>query len=102
MGACYGLAGLAIFITVLIFNLLGDTVRDLLNPKQKRRSIKEDLALVEHLCDTVAVMHKGELVETGKADEVIRNPKQEYTKLLLASVFPVGPTEEWAVPEYPR
>lgn len=33
--------GLAIFITVLIFNLLGDTVRDMLDPKQKRRTIKD-------------------------------------------------------------
>ena len=33
--------GIAIFITVLIFNLLGDTIRDILDPKQKRRSIKE-------------------------------------------------------------
>lgn len=32
--------GLAIFITVVIFNLLGDTVRDILDPKQKRRTIK--------------------------------------------------------------
>ncbi|MDD5953154.1 MAG: ABC transporter permease [Oscillospiraceae bacterium] len=35
--------GLAIFITVLIFNLLGDTVRDILDPKQKRRSLKDNL-----------------------------------------------------------
>ena len=33
--------GLAIFVTVVIFNLLGDTVRDLLDPKQKRRSLKD-------------------------------------------------------------
>lgn len=41
--------GIAIFITVLIFNLLGDTVRDLLDPKQKRRSIKESLHHMKHL-----------------------------------------------------
>lgn len=33
--------GLAIFVTVLIFNLLGDSIRDLLDPKQKRRGIKD-------------------------------------------------------------
>ncbi len=32
--------GLAIFITVVIFNLLGDTIRDILDPTQKRRTVK--------------------------------------------------------------
>ena len=41
--------GLAIFITVLIFNLLGDTVRDLLDPKQKRRSIKGEFIKIPKL-----------------------------------------------------
>lgn len=64
--------------------------------------ICHDLALVKNICDTVVVMRNGRLVETGTAQEVIGNPKQEYTKLLLASVFPVDPTEEWSVPEYQR
>lgn len=41
--------GIAIFITVLIFNLLGDTVRDLLDPKQKRRSIQDSFAKIQKL-----------------------------------------------------
>ena len=41
--------GLAIFITVVIFNLLGDTVRDILDPKQKRRSITNNMKKVKNL-----------------------------------------------------
>ena len=41
--------GLAIFITVVIFNLLGDTVRDILDPKQKRRSIKNNMKKVKNI-----------------------------------------------------
>ena len=41
--------GLAIFITVVIFNLLGDTVRDILDPKQKRRSITSNMKKVKNM-----------------------------------------------------
>ena len=41
--------GLAIFITVVIFNLLGDTVRVILDPKQKRRSITSNMKKVKNI-----------------------------------------------------
>ena len=41
--------GLAIFITVVIFNLLGDTIRDILDPKQKRRSITNNIKKVKNI-----------------------------------------------------
>lgn len=41
--------GLAIFITVVIFNLLGDTVRDILDPQQKRRSITSNMKKVKNI-----------------------------------------------------
>lgn len=49
--------------------------------------ISHDLALVQNLCDHVAVMYKGSVVEQGAADEVIRNPKETYTQMLVDSVF---------------
>ncbi|QAR33754.1 ABC transporter ATP-binding protein [Geovibrio thiophilus] len=45
--------------------------------------ISHDLAVVSFLCDEVIVMNKGKIVERGTADEVIRSPKEEYTKKLL-------------------
>jgi peptide/nickel transport system ATP-binding protein len=47
--------------------------------------ITHDIGLVSDLCDKVAVMYAGQLVESGPADTVLRNPKHPYTKLLLAS-----------------
>lgn len=47
--------------------------------------ITHDLALVSSFCDKVAVMNKGKIVEFGDAREVIKNPKHEYTKLLISS-----------------
>ncbi len=55
--------------------------------------ICHDLALVKNICDTVVVMRHGELVEQGTVSEVIDHPQNDYTKLLLASVFPVHPTD---------
>lgn len=63
--------------------------------------ICHDLALVRNFCNTVVVLRRGEMVETGKTADVIEHPKEKYTKLLLASVFPVDPTEDWEVPESP-
>ncbi len=48
--------------------------------------IAHDLAVVRSVSDRIAVMHRGTIVETGTAEEVYSNPKQEYTKALIASV----------------
>ncbi len=49
--------------------------------------ICHDLALVQQLCDHVLVMYQGRVVEQGAPDEVIQNPKEEYTQILVDSVF---------------
>ena len=46
--------------------------------------ITHDLALVADLADEVAVMYRGELIETGKTGDVFANPKEPYTQGLLA------------------
>lgn len=50
--------------------------------------ISHDLSVVRYLCDRVAVMNRGEIVETGKTEEVFANPAHPYTQTLLASVPP--------------
>ncbi len=47
--------------------------------------ISHDLAAVAAFAQRIAVMEKGELVETGDTDEVLRRPNHDYTKRLLAS-----------------
>ncbi|MGO3042086.1 ABC transporter ATP-binding protein [Ancrocorticia populi] len=47
--------------------------------------ITHDLATARHFSDEIMVLHHGDLVEHGPADEVILNPQDEYTKRLLAA-----------------
>ncbi len=48
--------------------------------------ITHNIAVVEYLADEVAVMYQGRIVEHGSAEQVLRNPQQEYTRALLAAV----------------
>lgn len=49
--------------------------------------ICHDIALVQQFCDRVLVLYKGGIVEQGKPDEVIRNPRNDYTKRLIESIL---------------
>ena len=49
--------------------------------------ISHDLKVVQHICDRIAVMHKGKIVEIGSAAELIQNPKHEYTKKLMQDLL---------------
>ena len=66
----------------------------LLNELRKQRGknlsilfICHDISLVQQFCDRVLVMYRGEIVEEGKPDAVIRAPKNDYTKRLIDSVL---------------
>ena len=52
--------------------------------------ISHDLRVIRHLCDRVAVMYKGEIVEAGPTERVFKNPQHEYTKQLISAI----PTRE--------
>ncbi|MCP3978183.1 MAG: ABC transporter ATP-binding protein [bacterium] len=56
--------------------------------------IAHDLRLVEHICDRVAVMYLGQIVEEGPAREVYDDPKHPYTRALLASTPTLDPGSE--------
>ena len=65
---------------------------DLLRDLQKKHDlaylfISHDLKVVRALCNYVIVMHNGKVVEEGPADEIFANPKDDYTKALLAAAF---------------
>ena len=48
--------------------------------------ISHDMAVVHHLCDRIAVMYQGKIVEQGTRDEIINNPQHPYTQKLLSAV----------------
>jgi ABC-type oligopeptide transport system ATPase subunit len=48
--------------------------------------IGHDLAVVREMSDRIAVMFKGEIVETGTADQVCDEPRHSYTQKLLSAV----------------
>ncbi len=48
--------------------------------------VSHDLSVIEYLCDRVAVMYVGKLVETAHTTDLFRNPKHPYTEALLSSV----------------
>jgi len=48
--------------------------------------ITHDLSLLGQVCDRVAVLHLGKLVEIGSAVDVVTNPQADYTRQLLAAV----------------
>ena len=47
--------------------------------------ISHDLSLVSEIAQRVIVMHKGSVVEEGSAEDIFKNPKELYTKALIAS-----------------
>jgi len=48
--------------------------------------VSHDLAVIAELCDRVAVMRAGEIIEQGPASDVIASPRHDYTRELLAAV----------------
>jgi len=61
--------------------------------------ITHDMAVVAQMADRVVVMFRGNLVEEGPVEEIFANPKQDYTRALLAAVPRLGEMRGKPVPE---
>lgn len=53
--------------------------------------VSHDIGVVQTLCDTVAVMKDGAIVERGSATQVLRRPESDYTRKLLSSIPTIDP-----------
>ena len=73
-------------------------VLNLLNSIQKERGltflfISHDLSVVAHICDHIAVMYLGRLVETAPTRELFAAPRHPYTKALLSAIPSLNPDQ---------
>ena len=48
--------------------------------------ISHDIGVIRYMCDRVAVMYRGKVVETGSAEQVTRDPQHAYTQALLSAI----------------
>jgi len=76
-------SALDVMIQAQIMNLLKRFKSEL---KLTSLFITHDLALASDLCDTIAVMYAGQIVEQGSAEEILLDPRHPYSQKLLASI----------------
>jgi oligopeptide/dipeptide ABC transporter ATP-binding protein len=84
-------AALDVSIQADILNLLKSLQKDL---DLTYLFISHDLSVVAHICDEVAVMYLGRIVEHAPTRELFSNPKHPYTKALLSSIPSIDPEKQ--------
>lgn len=57
--------------------------------------ITHDLATAYYMCDRIAIMFRGDIVEMGTVEEVLMNPRHPYTVLLRESIPEADPKRRW-------
>ena len=80
-------SALDVSVRAQVLNLLADLQEKL---KLTYLFISHDLSVIEHICDRVAIMYLGRVVEIGTKDEIFSNPQHPYTKALLSAIPKVG------------
>lgn len=80
-------ASLDVSIQAQVLNLFMDLRHDL---GLTALFISHDLSVVRHVCDRVAIMYLGRLVELAPADQLYADPRHPYTRALFASIPTVG------------
>jgi peptide/nickel transport system ATP-binding protein len=83
-------------VSMLDASIRGEVLKLLLSVQKKLHTsflyITHDIAISRHVCDRMAVMYLGKIVEQGPAEEVILKPLHPYTEALIAAVPVPDPT----------
>ncbi|MEJ1088674.1 ABC transporter ATP-binding protein [Microbacterium sp. Mu-80] len=77
-------SALDVTVQAQVLQLLDDLQRDL---GLTYLFISHDLAVVRHMCDRIAVMEHGRIIELDDAETIYRSPREPFTKRLLAASF---------------
>lgn len=77
-------SALDVSVQAQVLNLLNDLKRDF---GFTYIFISHDLSVVKYMSDRIIVMQKGKIVEQGTAIDIYNNPKEEYTRKLIDSIY---------------
>ena len=80
-------SALDVSVRAQVLNLLEELQDEL---KLTYMFVSHDLSVIEHICDRVAIMYLGKIVEIGDKDDIFNNPQHPYTKALLSAIPKVG------------
>lgn len=84
-------SALDVSVQAQILNLIADLKQ---NIRMTMMFISHDMTVIEHICDKVAVMYLGAVVEWGDSSTVFKNIQHPYTKALISAIPVIDPEQK--------